>query len=372
MLIQKPRLPLREIILFGLFPSFLKKILYRVKGYKIGKGVSIGFGSVVNGEEVIIGDHTQIGFLTVVRGKKIVIGEYVSIGTTVFLDTPFIEIGDGSKINEQVFVGGLQFPDSKFVMGRNCQIMQMTFINPARSVTIGDDSGIGGHCLIFGHTSWLSIFEGYPVDFQPIEIGKSVSIAWGAFLLPGTQVGDGAVIGAKSVVSRTVPPKCLAVGFPARVVSRYPDFPIEVGESQKREFLERIINDMLSFFKDSGLLVEFNGKTYEITEKTRTFLGEKRRSWRLAVSHDELNGDNESGEYQEFDVFLSLNEIPFNWRKILDSRRIVWIDIEKKEQSYMTNDLAEEVLLFLRRYGVRFVRIRTEENKMQETGKRTQ
>ena len=119
MLIQKPRLPLREIILFGLFPSFLKKILYRVKGYKIGKGVSIGFGSVVNGEEVIIGDHTQIGFLTVVRGKKIVIGEYVSIGTTVFLDTPFIEIGDGSKINEQVFVGGLQFPDSKFVMGRN-------------------------------------------------------------------------------------------------------------------------------------------------------------------------------------------------------------------------------------------------------------
>ena len=372
MLIQKPRLPLREIILFGLFPSFLKKILYRVKGYKIGKGVSIGFGSVVNGEEVIIGDHTQIGFLTVVRGKKIVIGEYVSIGTTVFLDTPFIEIGDGSKINEQVFVGGLQFPDSKFVMGRNCQIMQMTFINPARSVTIGDDSGIGGHCLIFGHTSWLSIFEGYPVDFQPIEIGKSVSIAWGAFLLPGTQVGDGAVIGAKSVVSRTVPPKCLAVGFPARVVSRYPDFPIEVGESQKREFLERIINDMLSFFKDSGLLVEFNGKTYEITEKTRTFLREKRRSWRLAVSHDEVNGDNEPGGYQEFDVFLSLNEIPCYKRKNLDSRRIVWIDIEKKEQSYMTNDLAEEVLLFLRRYGVRFARIRTEENKMQETGKRTQ
>ncbi len=372
MLIQKPRVPLREIILFGLLPSFLKKILYRVKGYKIGKGVSIGFGSVVNGDEVIIGDHTQIGFLTIIRGKKIVIGEYVSIGTTVFLDTPIIEIGDGSKINEQVFVGGLQFPDSKFVMGRNCQIMQMTFINPARSVTIGDDSGIGGHCLIFGHTSWLSIFEGYPVDFRPIEIGKSVSIAWGAFLLPGTQVGEGAVIGAKSVVSRTVPPKCLAVGFPARVVSRYPDFPIEVGELQKREILERIINEMLSFFRESGLMVEVNGKTYEITKTTRTFLGKKRKSWRLAVLRGEVNGDKDSGEYKKSDVFLSLNVIPCDFRMNLDSRRIVWIDIEKKEQSYRTNDLAEEVLLFLRRYGVRFVRVRTEENKMQETGKNKQ
>ena len=89
---------------------------------------------------VEVGDYTSIGFLTIIRGKEIRLGAHVQIGSTSFLDTPYIEIGEGSKINEQVFVGGLQFPDSRFVLGRNCQIMQMSFINPARSIVVGDDS----------------------------------------------------------------------------------------------------------------------------------------------------------------------------------------------------------------------------------------
>ena len=230
MLIQKSRIPIKDILLIGFFPCFIKKLVHRLKGYKIGKGVSIGFGSVICAEEVTIGDHTTIGFFTVIRGKNITIGSHVSIGSTTILDTAYIEIGDGSKINEQVFIGGLQFPDSKFVLGKNCQIMQMSFINPAKSIVIGDDSGIGGHCLIFGHTTWLSEFEGYPVEFKPIEIGKSVSVAWRVFLLPGTKIGDGAVVGANSLVHRTIPPRCLAMGFPARVVSKFPDFPrIDIG-----------------------------------------------------------------------------------------------------------------------------------------------
>ncbi|MBK8274347.1 MAG: hypothetical protein IPK92_00555 [Nitrospira sp.] len=179
MLTEKPRIPIRDILLFGLWPSFIKKWLYRLHGYRIGKHVSIGLGSVICGDQVSIGEHTSIGFLTVIRGKDIAIGAHVQIGSTTFLDTPYLQIGEGSKINEQVFVGGLQFPDSRFVLGRNCQIMQMSFINPARSIVVGDDSGIGGHCLIFGHNSFLSAFEGYGVDFEPIEIGHSVSPGMG-------------------------------------------------------------------------------------------------------------------------------------------------------------------------------------------------
>src|SRR4029078_5358408 len=162
------------------------------------------------------------------------------IGSTTFLDTPYIGIGEGRKINEQVFVGGLQFPDSRFVLGRNCQIMQMSFINPARSITVGDDSGIGGHCLIFGHNSFLSKFEGYAVDFEPIEIGSSVSLAWGVFVLPKTKIGDGAVIDAQSVVHGVIPPRCLAIGFPARVVSKAPDFPKELSEKNKVDIFRNI------------------------------------------------------------------------------------------------------------------------------------
>ena len=116
----------------------------------------------------------------------------------------------------------MQYPDSKFIVGKNCQIMQMSFINPAKSIVIGNDTGIGGDCLMFGHSSWLSNFEGYDVEFNDIIIGNSVSLAWRVFVLPGTRIGDGSVIGANSLVHRTIPPKSLAVGFPARVVSKAP------------------------------------------------------------------------------------------------------------------------------------------------------
>jgi len=160
MLINKPRIPLRSILLYGLWPSFVKVFLYRLKGYRIGKGVSIGLGAVLYGEQVEIGDHTSIGFLAVIRGKQIRLGPHVQIGSLTFLDTPHIRIGEGTKINEQVYVGGLQFPDSRFIVGRNCSIMQLSFINPAPSVVIGDDSGVGGHSLIFGHSSYLNHLEG--------------------------------------------------------------------------------------------------------------------------------------------------------------------------------------------------------------------
>ena len=139
MLTDKPRIPIREVLTYGLWPSILKCLIYRMRGYRIGKGVKIGFGSIISARNVELGDHSRIGFFTILRGESLRIGRYVSIGSGCFFDTPFVEIGEETKINEQVFVGGLQTPDSRFVIGRNCLIMQMTFINPAISVTIGDE-----------------------------------------------------------------------------------------------------------------------------------------------------------------------------------------------------------------------------------------
>jgi acetyltransferase-like isoleucine patch superfamily enzyme len=282
MLIPRPRFPIKQMALMGWLPSFLKKAIYRVKGYRIGKKVSIGFGSVIVGDDVSIGDHASISFFSFVRGKQIRIGDHVQIGATTFIDTPHFEIGDGSKINEQVFIGGLQFPDSKLVIGRNCQIMQMSFINPARSITIGDDSGIGGDCLLFGHTSWLSQLEGYKVDFEPIEIGKSVSLSWRVFVLPGAKIGDGAVIGANSLVSHAIPPRCLAIGYPARVVSKFPDFPKDLTGEEKAGLFENMVREMILFFQGSGLQCEGQGRDYTIWK-----IGKRGRKmgkgWRLHV-----------------------------------------------------------------------------------------
>jgi acetyltransferase-like isoleucine patch superfamily enzyme len=357
MLIEKPRIPFREVVLFGLFPSFLKIWIYRLRGYRIGKRVSIGFGSVVCADQVEIGDETTIGFLTIIRGKQIKLGAYVRIGSTTFLDTPYLEIGDGTKINEQVFVGGLQFADSKLVMGRNCQIMQMSFINPARSITIGDDTGIGGHCLIFGHTSWLSQFEGYPVDFQPIEIGNSVSVAWRVFVLPGTKIGDGAVVGANSLVSHTVPPRCLSMGFPARVVAKAPQFPRDIDEEEKIGILRNIVKEMTAYFSQSDMEVEQRGNDLLFAHSHRRWFSVRKKTYGLRVLYGEPSRDDIPSSRDGVDVFLCLGMIPAEEREQLERNRIMWVEIARKEQSSYSNDLGDEVLLFLKRYGVRTIRV---------------
>jgi acetyltransferase-like isoleucine patch superfamily enzyme/cold shock CspA family protein len=357
MLITKARFPIKQMVLTGWWPGFLKKALYRLKGYKIGRKVSISFGSVIVGEDVVIGDHASISFLSFVRGRHIRIGAHVQIGAMTFIDTPNFEIGDGSKINEQVFIGGLQFPDSKLIIGRNCQIMQMSFINPARSITIGDDSGIGGDCLLFGHTSWLSQLEGYKVDFESIEIGTSVSLSWRVFVLPGVKIGDGAVIGANSLVSATIPPKCLAIGYPARVVSKFPDFPRDLSAEERSALFANMIKEMLLFFEASGLHPEGTGPDYTFFPTDKR--GRKRgKGWRLHL-------DREAREYGladvpevGADVFVRFHEISDAGRKALGRRGVAWFDVEHKERSEATNELADEVALFLRRYGIRFFRVK--------------
>ena len=63
MLIKNKRLPIKQLVLYGLLPSFLKKIIYRIMGYKIGKNVTIGLGSIILGTNVEIKDNTSIFFI---------------------------------------------------------------------------------------------------------------------------------------------------------------------------------------------------------------------------------------------------------------------------------------------------------------------
>jgi acetyltransferase-like isoleucine patch superfamily enzyme len=353
MLTRKPRFPVREIALTGLLPSVLKRWLYRLRGYRIGKGVRFGLGSVVSGRDVDIGNGVSLGFMTIIRGRTIRLGNHVDIGSFSFLDTPHLEIGDGTKINEQVMCGGLQFPDSRLVIGRNCQVMQMTFINPTKSITIGDDTGIGGDCLIFGHSSWLSKFEGYPVDFRPIEIGSSVSLSWRVFVLAGSKIGDGAVIGANSLVNHTIPPRCLAVGFPARVVAKAPYFPRTVSESDKPGILRDILHEMLTYLRGFGLACEDLGDLITVVHQTGGWFA-KERVWRLRVETEPVGTSAPEDRHRDVHVFLSLRRLPDESRHELSRRKV---DIEAKERSDDSNDLAEEVIQFLRRYGVRFNRV---------------
>jgi acetyltransferase-like isoleucine patch superfamily enzyme len=56
------------------------------------------------------------------------------------------------------------------------------------------------------------------IDKGPTVIGNDVWIGFGATILSGVSVGDGAVVGARTVVTQPVPPYAIVVGNPARIV----------------------------------------------------------------------------------------------------------------------------------------------------------
>ncbi len=67
-----------------------------------------------------------------------------------------------------------------------------------------------------------------PVTAKLTTIGNDVWIGHGAFILPGVTIGDGAVVGAMSVVTKDVPAYAIVAGSPAKVVRyRFPENEIE-------------------------------------------------------------------------------------------------------------------------------------------------
>jgi acetyltransferase-like isoleucine patch superfamily enzyme len=63
----------------------------------------------------------------------------------------------------------------------------------------------------------LRIADG-DVPAQPIRLERNVWIGFEACILPGVTIGEGSIVGAKSVVTQSVPPFTVVAGNPARVI----------------------------------------------------------------------------------------------------------------------------------------------------------
>ena len=345
-MIRKKRLPIGHLVVFGWMPSFLKRWAYRaLLGYRIGKGVKFALGSAVVGKNVDIADHVEIGLLAVVIGRVIKIGRYSSVGTMSYVACERIDIGEDARIREQVYVGGPQLPESAFVLGNRTIVLQMAFINPTKPVTIGDDTGIGGHCLIFTHGVWLNALDGYPVNYEPVTLGKSVWLPWRVFVMPGTTIGDGTVIGANSLVSGAIPPNSLAVGSPAKVIRSAPDFPTKVGEAERAKLIDEILAEFERF-----VIYEGASATSE-SSQVRVYRTQD-DAWRLLLRRTAGPlPPSVAGDTIVTDVALTAEE-----RADLTKRGVFWLDLRGKTRSDRGGPLTEELASFISRYGIRLPR----------------
>jgi acetyltransferase-like isoleucine patch superfamily enzyme len=135
------------------------------------------------------------------------------------------EIGDETKIGAFVEI------QKNAVVGKRCKISSHTFI--CEGVNIGDNVFIG-HGVMFINDSYprataaggnLQTEADWKVERTVISNG--VSIGSGATILSDLTIGENAIVGAGSVVTKDVPPNSIVAGNPARLL-RYIEQTAEV------------------------------------------------------------------------------------------------------------------------------------------------
>jgi UDP-2-acetamido-3-amino-2,3-dideoxy-glucuronate N-acetyltransferase len=145
--------------------------------------------------DVVLGEGVQIYDFVNLYGCHI--GDNTKIGT-------FVEIQKGSRI------------------GKNCKISSHTFI--CEGVTIEDGVFVGHNVTFINDLYPRATAKDGKLQAEkdwvcsPTLVKRGASIGSSATLLCGVTVGENAVIGAASVVTKDVPPNAVVAGNPARIL----------------------------------------------------------------------------------------------------------------------------------------------------------
>lgn len=154
--------------------------------------------------------HPRVGFL-----KSLVDAENIEIGDFTYYDDP----AGPEHFVEKCVLYHYPFIGDRLVIGRYCAIAE-----GAKFVMNGANHAMAGFSTypfnIFGNgweegfdpTTWSKELRGDTV------VGNDVWIGMEALLMPGVAVGHGAIVAARAVVSRDVPPYSIVAGNPAKVV----------------------------------------------------------------------------------------------------------------------------------------------------------
>ena len=137
-------------------------------------------------------------------GAKLPQSIYISKGSTVCSNT---YIGYGTRINGQIIIKG----SGALEIGKYCALG-----GEIRLITSNHD--IKTLNLQYALQRRISQHS-FHSPKKNVQIGNNVWIGDCAIVLPGVHIGDGAVVGAGSVVTKDVPPFSVFAGNPARIIT---------------------------------------------------------------------------------------------------------------------------------------------------------
>ena len=87
-------------------------------------------------------------------------------------------------------------------------------------IRLEDHAVITARVTILEHDNAYYYTVGGEVRFGKVRIGRWAFIGIGAVILPGVSVGERAIVGALSLVTRDVPDTCVVAGCPAKLIKR--------------------------------------------------------------------------------------------------------------------------------------------------------
>lgn len=165
-------------------------------------------------------------FPIVIRGRK-----YIDFGLS-------LTTGVGCRFD---CFSGITPTSKKLVFGSNVQLNDYVHIVAMDSVKIGDNVLMASHIFISdnSHGSYKGDENDTNPNIPPIQreyatapvsIGDNTWIGEGVVIMPGVTIGKGCVIGAHSIVNKSIPDYTVAVGSPAKVVKK---FDFETNKWQK-------------------------------------------------------------------------------------------------------------------------------------------
>ena len=159
--------------------------------------------------------------------KYLCISDDVKLGKNVkfskFINLYGCSIGDNTKIGAFVEV------QKNARIGKNCKISSHTFI--CEGVTIEDHVFVGHNVTFINDTYPRAITPLGELQteadwkVEPTLVKEGASIGSGATILSNVTIGEKAIVGAGSVVTKNVPPNAIVAGNPAKVLRRFLQSP---------------------------------------------------------------------------------------------------------------------------------------------------
>lgn len=140
----------------------------------------------------------------------------------------WITIGSGTEIQRycRICIGEENSSQPKLIIGSRVFIGQGTHLSVMRPMSIGDNTIIGANCYLLTNNHRF-VSRDIPIrdqgyDCQPLVIAEDVWLGANCVVLPGIEIGKGAIIGAGSVVTKPVGAYEIWGGVPARKIGDRP------------------------------------------------------------------------------------------------------------------------------------------------------